>query len=133
MGITSLRRYHEATTATEASHEAPVAGEAPASPTDPIKAIVADEQGTITTGEFSPFAIEQAPTDAEAELDAEVEADAQLDADAEAAPAEGRPNRGSSRAIWAAYGEAEFGSVEGWTDGMTRDQLAAHYLGDKAE
>lgn len=42
-----------------------------------------------------------------------------------------RPNRGSSTDAWRAYAEADPSAVKGWTEGLSRDDLAAHYLGAK--
>ena len=161
MGITSLRQYHEAPVAAEVSSEAPAAGEAPAeataeAPTDAIEAatlepavietvvpegteVVELEGVALTEVELAEVAKAESlglvlPVLAEASTEAvEVETELPDPFEPEAAPVLDDLNRGSSRAAWAAYGEAEAGVVAGWTDGMTRDQLVLHYLGVKAE
>lgn len=158
MGIGSLRRYHKPLTTEGASPEAPevapgitdTEAEARAA-AEATEAKLAQEQA-----EQAEAANSHPNTTADDAEDKDEDADSgdQDDSsDEEQPPAESvneviqeagaeaaddtkhgdleRPNRGSSKAIWAEYGEADPSAVKGWTEGMTRDQLAAHYLGEK--
>lgn len=150
MGIGSLRRYHKPLTTEGASPEAPEvapgatdteaearaaaeateaklaqeqAEQAEAANTHPnTTADDAEDQGEGDTGQ------EQAP--AESVNDVIQEAGAEAEPDTKHGELE-RPNRGSSKALWAEYADADPSAVKGWTEGMTRDQIVAHYLGTK--